>query len=142
MIRRIERLYQTYKDIAAVYIVYVSEAHASNGGFPFPASEATEFDIKEHTSYHDRCRVAQRLVDKKQLTVPFLADGMDNRVANIYLGHPDRLYLVRTDGRLAIAGEPGPDGFAPALRAAETWLEQFKRTGREPELAHEADLGE
>ena len=137
-IRRIERLYQTYKDIAAIYIVYVSEAHASDGGFPFPASQATEFGIREHQTYQHRCRVAQALVDKKRLTIPFLADGMDDKVAKTYLGHPDRLYLVDKEGRIGIAGEPGPDGFMPALRAAEAWLEAFKATGVAPQAARDA----
>lgn len=125
--------------MAAIYIVYVSEAHASDGWFPWPASGASGFDIKEHTDFRDRCRVAQRLVDTKRLTVPFLADGMDNKVAETYLGHPDRLYLVRKDGRLGIAGAPGPDGFAPALQAAEKWLREFKDTGVEPDVMLDSD---
>jgi len=73
-------------------------------------------------------------VDKKRLNVPFLADGMDNKVAEAYLGHPDRLYLVRKDGRVGIAGKPGPDGFSPTLREAEKWLKRFKETGIEPDI--------
>ena len=72
-------------------------------------------------------------MDKKRLNIPFLADGMDNKVAETYLGHPDRLYVVRKDGRLGIAGKPGPDGFAPALREAEKWLMKFKESGIEPD---------
>ena len=40
-------------------------------------------------------------------------DGIDNTVADVYGGWPDRLYLVGADGRIAYQGGPGPFGFKP-----------------------------
>lgn len=125
-------MYRKYKDIADFYIVYVSEAHAANDRRP--VGYATELGITEHVSHTERCAVAERLVKEKKLTIPCLIDGMDNKVADAYKGHPDRLFLVRKDGKLGVAGKRGPFGFAPALEEAVTWLAEFKKTGKEPEL--------
>ncbi len=113
-----------------------------DGPDPWPAAHASEMGIREHKNFRHRCRVIQRLVDKKRLNVPFLADGMDNKVAEAYLGHPVGLYLVRKDGRLGIAGKQGPEGFSPALREAEKWLERFKETGIEPDITPDSDKGD
>lgn len=125
-----EQLYQDYKDIAAIYIVYISEAHASDD--KHPVDYAKEMGIKEHTTFGERCSVAARLVADKKLTIPCLVDNMDNAAALAYQGWPDRVYLLGKDGILAVAGHRGPWGFEPALKAASQWLSQYKETGVEP----------
>ena len=59
---------------------------------------------------------------------------MDNNVDKIYKGWPDRVFLIRTDGRLGVAAIRGPWGFGPGIKAAEKWLSEFKKTGKEPPL--------
>ncbi len=125
-----ERLYQDYKDVAEFYIVYISEAHASDGRRPVPYAE--ELGIKEHTSYGERCTVAGRLVKDKKLTIPCLIDAMDNTAADAYQGWPDRIYLVGVDGRLGVAADRGPWGFKPGLDAAKKWLAAYKKTDEDP----------
>jgi len=125
-----EQLYQDYKDVAEFYIVYISEAHASDGSWP--VAYAKEMEIKEHTSFGERCTVADRLVKDKKLTIPCLVDKMDNTAADAYQGWPDRVYLVRTDGRLGVAAARGPWGFKPGLDAARKWLAEYRKTGDDP----------
>ena len=127
-----ERMYQTYKDLADFYIVYISEAHALDDSWPVPY--AKDLGIKEHTTYGERCGVADKLTKDKKLTIPCLIDGMDNAVEKRYKGWPDRVFLVRKDGKLGVAGQRGPWGFAPGLEAAKGWLAQYKKTGEEPAL--------
>ena len=124
------QLYQDYKDVAAIYIVYISEAHAMDD--KSPVGYAKNLGIKEHTTYGERCSVATRLVNDKKLTIPCLVDNMDNAVEKAYQSFPDRIYLVGKDGKLAMAGNRGPRGFKPALDAASGWLSQYKETGVEP----------
>jgi len=130
-----ERMYQEYRDVAEFYIVYISEAHAQDDRFPVPY--ASELGIKEHKTFGERCQVADRLTKDKKLTIPCLIDGMDNATANAYQGWPDRVYLVRKDGRLGVAAGRGPWGFKPALRKADKWLASYKTTGTEPEIVEE-----
>ena len=127
-----EKLYQDYKDIAEFRIVYISEAHAIDDLRPVPY--AIDKGIKEHKTYGERCSVAQRLIDEGKLTIPSVIDKMDNHVAEAYDAHPNRLFLVRKDGRLGVAGGLGPRGWDPSMEQAQKWLAQFKKTGKEPEL--------
>jgi len=128
-----EKLYQTYKDIAGIYIVYISEAHASDDSWP--VGYAKEMGIKEHTNFGERCAVAEKLVKDKKLTIPCLIDNMDNKAADAYQGWPDRVFLVRKDRRLAVAAARGPWGFKPGIKAAEKWLAEYKKTGEEPSIS-------
>ena len=132
-----EQLYQDYKDDAAIYIVYISEAHAMDDRNP--VGYAKEMGIKEHTTFGERCSVASRLVADKKLTIPCVVDNMDNAAEKAYQGHPDRVYLIGKNGKLAVAGNRGPWGFQPALGAAGKWLAQYKETGVDPAPVHLED---
>ena len=132
-----EQMYQDYKDIAEFFIVYISEAHAEDGRRPVPY--AKELGIKEHKTYGERCSVANRLTKDKKLSIPCLIDDMDDTVDGMYHGHPDRIFLIRKDGKLGVAGKRGPFGFKPALDNTQDWLAEYKRTGTEPEIAIPAD---
>lgn len=133
-----ERMYRKYKDIAEFYIVYITEAHAEDDSWP--VEYAKRLGIKEHSQYSERCSVAERLVKEGKLTIPCLVDGMDNTVGSTYHASPDRVFVVRSDGRLAVAGRRGPWGFKPGLEAADRWLSAYRATGVEPELgAYAAD---
>jgi hypothetical protein len=50
--------------------------------------------------------------------MPMAVDDVDNAVASVYGGWPDRLYLVAADGRIAYQGGEGPFGFLPEELAA------------------------
>lgn len=113
-------------------MIYINEAHAADGDWP--VEYAKKKGINEHTNFGERCTTAQMLLDEKKLTIPCLIDGMDNAVNLAYKAHPDRIFLVRTDGRLAVAADRGPWGFKPGLEATEKWLSQMKETGTEPDL--------
>ncbi len=133
-------MYQEYKDIAEFRMVYINEAHASDGNWP--VKYAKELGITEHDDYGERCTTAKMLFDDKKLTIPCLIDGMDNAVNKKYSAWPDRIFLVRTDGRLAVAAARGPWGFKPGLDASKKWLSEFKTTEKEPELPKKPDTDE
>jgi hypothetical protein len=129
-------MYQTYRDIAEFRIVYINEAHAADGSWPMPI--ALEKGIVEHKNLGDRCATAKRLLEDKRLSIPCLIDGMDNAVNESYGAWPDRIFVVRTDGRLAVAAAKGPRGFKPGLKAAEEWLARLRESGNEPPLDSES----
>ncbi len=127
-----EKMYQDYKDIVEFRMIYISEAHAADGTWSVPY--AKELGLTEHKSYGQRCSQAQKLLSDKTLTIPTLADGMDDKVNEAYKAWPDRIYLVRKDGKLAVATDRGPRGYVPAMEAAKEWLVEYKKTGKEPAL--------
>jgi hypothetical protein len=130
-----EQMYQDYKDVVEFRLVYIREAHAMDS--QRPVGYAREKGIEEAENFDERCTTAQMLMDDESLTMPMLIDGMDNGANEAYKAHPDRVFLVRKDGRLAVAAARGPRGFAPGLQAAQEWLETFSESGEEPELTEE-----
>ncbi len=124
-----ERLYQEFEDIAEFRMVYIREAHAADSNWSVPYAE--EKGITEHDDYEERCTTAQMLLDDESLTIPCLIDSMDDAVNRAYSAWPDRIFVVRTDGRLAIAAARGPRGFEPALRETRAWLETLRDEGAE-----------
>ena len=131
-----ETMYQTYKDIAEFRIIYINEAHAADSNWPMPI--AKEKGINEHKSIADRCATAEMLIKDKKLTIPFVIDKMDNKVGDAFSAWPDRIFVVRTDGRLAVAAGQGPFGFKPGVQATEDWLAALRESGFEPPLDPEA----
>jgi len=127
-----EQMYQDYKDLAEFRMVYIREAHASDSRWP--VGYAKDLGITEHDDYGERCTAAKKLLDDKSLTIPTLVDDMEDSVNKDYRAWPDRIYVVRTDGRLAVAAKRGPFGFKPALDETKKWLEEFKKTGTEPPI--------
>lgn len=130
-------MYQEYKDIAEFRMVYIKEAHAADSNWSVPY--AKEKGITEHDNYEERCTSARMLLDDESLTIPCLIDSMDDAVNQDYRAWPDRVFVVRTDGRLAVAAAQGPRGFEPALRETRAWLKAFKRDGVEPALPGDGD---
>ena len=127
-----EQMYKNYKDIVEFRLVYITEAHAADSNRS--VGYAKEKGINQHKNYGERCTTAEMLMEDKSLTMPTLIDGMDNAVNNAYSAHPDRVFLIRSDGRLAVAAARGPSGFKPGLDTTRQWLAEFKKNGKEPSL--------
>ncbi len=127
-----EQMYQDYKDLVEFRLVYIREAHAADTNFS--GGVAHEFGINEHQTHAERCEAANLLLENEELTIPCLIDDMWDAVSHVYSAHPDRVYLVGTDGRLAIAGKPGPGGLKPGLVEVNKWLSEFRQRGSEPGL--------
>ncbi len=127
-----EGMYQDYKDIVAFRVVYIKEAHAADSDWPVPY--ATEQGINQPKEYGERCALAQKLVDEKELTIPAIIEDMANEVDKAYHAAPTRAFLVRKDGLLAVAGDRGPRGLTPSLEEIKKWLEEYRETGKEPGL--------
>jgi len=127
-----EKMYQEYKDIAEFRIVYINEAHPEDGSWP--VQYAKEKGIKQATTFDERCQTADMLLKDKELNIPTIIDGMDNAVNEAYSAWPDRIFLIRADGRLAVAGKQGPWGYKPALDETAAWLVEYRKTKTEPAL--------
>jgi len=117
-------MFQEYRDIAEFRIVYISEAHAIDDARPNRFAKLK--GIYEHKNYGQRCSTAEMMMQAENITIPCIIDDMDNYVSVAYEALPDRLYVVRKDGRLAIAGQRGPKGFRPALEETWIWLAKYK----------------
>ena len=107
---RLNELYARWKDQVQFYMVYIREAHPSDGWqvpnnliedivFPEPKTDA------ERTEAAASCQVAM------DIRMPMAVDSIDNAVDEKYVGLPMRLFLVDAGGRIAYAGDKGPFGW-------------------------------
>ncbi len=70
--------------------------------------------VEDPVTLSERNEVAKVCMTKLALEpIPALVDDVDDAVGTAYAAHPDRMYLVGRDGRIAFRGGPGPMGFDP-----------------------------
>src|SRR5437870_5059305 len=111
-----EQLYTSYGARAAMFVVYIAEAHAVDGWQVAPNVQEGVC-ITRHRTIEDRREAALRCTSDLGITVPTLVDDMDDTTCMAYSAWPDRVYVVGTDGRIAYKGAPGPWGFRVAEAA-------------------------
>lgn len=102
----LQKAYEANKKKADFYWIYISEAHAIDDARP-----SRTVKIKEHTTLEERKKVASECAKSLELKIPLLVDDMENTVAEAYSAHPDRLFIVDTEGKVAYSGGKGPWGF-------------------------------
>lgn len=100
-------LYAEYSDRVQFLMIYIREAHPVDGW------HIGSHDIHDPTTIEERRAVAGQCEEAMQYGIRTYVDEMDDAVMTAYAAHPDRLYLVDVDGRVAYAGGRGPFGFDP-----------------------------
>ena len=125
-----------YGEKVEFVVVYIREAHALDGASPRGVGGDQPI-VEEPLTFEERLGVAQRCdarLDLSAFTV--VIDDIKDTTSAAYAAHPDRLYLVGKEGRIAFAGGPGPREFsAPELEDAirgELGMEPLERE-EEPE---------
>ena len=79
-----------------------------------PENRRSGVAVLEPTTSEERLAVATSCAVGLKMAMPMAVDGLDNAVASAFGGWPDRLYLVRRDGRIVYQGGEGPFGFKPS----------------------------
>jgi thiol-disulfide isomerase/thioredoxin len=109
----LEKLYRRYKDRATFVMVYVREAHPTDG-WRMESNDRVGAITAQPKSYDERVSVAQKCGKVLDLGFPMLVDTIDDAVGARYSGMPGRLYLVDRDGKVAFKSGRGPYLFKPA----------------------------
>ncbi|PWA20769.1 hypothetical protein CCH79_00007245 [Gambusia affinis] len=99
-----KQLVRDFGDVADFLVVYVAEAHSTDGW-----SFGNNFDISEHQSLEDRLSAAQILLQNDPLC-PVVVDEMSNVSAIKYAAQPERLYVLQA-GKVLYKGKMGPWGY-------------------------------
>ena len=107
----------------AFYVVYIEEAHPTDG-WEMPSNIQENILIASAKTFLERDAAAQTCVVKLGLHVPALVDDMQDSTERAYTAWPDRLYVISREGRVAYKSDAGPFGFLPeelahALRTLE-----------------------
>ena len=108
-----EKFYQRHKDRATFAMIYVREAHPTDG-WVAESNERAGISLRQPGSYNERAGVAQTCSRVLGLGKPMLVDTIDDKVGGPYSGMPSRLYLIDRKGKVAYKSGRGPFGFKPA----------------------------
>ncbi|QDV36613.1 deiodinase family protein [Tautonia plasticadhaerens] len=108
----VEKLYRRYRDRVGFLLVYVREAHPTDGWHMFD-NFRQGYNLDQPTTFGRRVEVAQQCRATLDLDIPMLVDAIDDPVGTLYSGMPARLYLIDRDGRVAFKSGRGPFGFKP-----------------------------
>ena len=122
-----EEIYERFRDRAEFFVVYIREAHPTDG-WQVPTNRTEGILYEQPGTDEGRETVAGACRIGLEISIPMLIDGIDNRVEQAYSAWPDRLYVVSTDGTIGYKGKPGPGGFKP--REVERYLERTVADGR------------
>lgn len=109
----IEKLVRRYGDRASFAMVYVREAHPSDG-WAMESNDRVGVTLAQPTDYEARVKSAELCTSRLQLGLPVLVDTIDDAVGARYSGMPGRFYVLDGKGRVAYKSGRGPFGFKPA----------------------------
>jgi thiol-disulfide isomerase/thioredoxin len=106
----IEKIYARYKDRANFLMVYVREAHPTDG-WAMASNAKAGVELKQPTTYDERVKACGLFSGKVKPGFPVLVDEIDDRVGHGYSGMPGRLYVIDAAGKVAYKSGRGPFGF-------------------------------
>lgn len=116
------RLVEDFSDVADFLLVYIDEAHPSDG-WVAPPMGPYSFNIRKHQNLEERLRAACTLI--KHFPLPpqcqLVADCMDNN-ANIAFGVSNERVCIVQQRKTVYLGGKGP--FFYNLNEVRQWLEQ------------------
>lgn len=117
----LERLYERYGEQFHFLVVYVREAHPSDG-WAMRRNEAAEIVLPQPLKYEERSAVAKQCRSFMGDRIPLVVDEMDDPVGREYSGMPSRLYLLDAERRVVFKSGRGPHYFRPSeLEEALLW---------------------
>jgi hypothetical protein len=109
----VEKFYRMYKDRATFAMIYVREAHPTDG-WSMESNDHVGVSLAQPKTYEERVSVATTCGKRLGLGFPMLVDTIDDAVGARYSGMPSRLYLIDRQRKIAYKSGRGPFGFKPA----------------------------
>ena len=106
----IEAIHRRHKMNAEFLMVYVREAHPSDG-WKMEQNERFGVSVKQPTTLGERTKVAGQFCTKLKPAMPVLVDEIEDLAGNMYSGMPGRMYVIDSKGKVAYKSGRGPFGF-------------------------------
>lgn len=130
----VEAVYERQKENADFLMVYVREAHPTNG-WAMKSNEKAGVAFAQPTTLDERRAVAEQCAAKLNPTMPLLVDDVNDAVGNAYSGMPARLYVIDTEGKVAYKSGRGPFGFKPEEMEQALLMLRFEEAAKTPPVA-------
>ncbi|KAK7152790.1 hypothetical protein R3I93_010879 [Phoxinus phoxinus] len=113
---------EEFSDVADFLLVYIDEAHPSDG-WAAPPMEHFSFEVRKHRNLEERMFAARKLLEHFSLPpqCQWVADCMDNNANVAYGVSYERVCIVQKN-KIAYLGGKGP--FFYNLKDVLHWLEK------------------
>lgn len=113
---------EDFSDVADFLLVYIDEAHPSDGWVAPPMGSSC-FNVRKHQNLEERLGAARKLTEHFSLPpqCQLVADCMDNN-ANVAYGVSNERVCIVQQRKIAYLGGKGP--FFYNLKDVRQWLEQ------------------
>jgi thiol-disulfide isomerase/thioredoxin len=116
-----EQLYAKFQDRVHFYLIYVREAHPTDGR----VIPGNQFQIRSPQTPDERERVAGNFARELGVQMPILIDGIDNAVERVYACWPNRMYVIDAGGKIMDKGMAGPGGVSASAKRATAILDHL-----------------
>ena len=113
MYPEVDALRERYQDEANFLMVYVREAHPTDG-WKMQSNARADVAVAQPTTFDERAAVCTQFCQRLKPTMPVAVDELNDPVGNAYSGMPARLYVIDRAGLIAFKSGRGPFGFKPA----------------------------
>jgi thiol-disulfide isomerase/thioredoxin/Ca2+-binding EF-hand superfamily protein len=108
----IDAVYQRHKEEANFVMVYVREAHPTDG-WAMESNVRAGVAFKQPTTLAERIEVCEAFRKRLKPGMPVVVDDITDPVNTAYSGVPARCYVIDAKGKVAYKGGRGPFGFKP-----------------------------
>jgi thiol-disulfide isomerase/thioredoxin len=106
----IDAIYQRHKDNATFLMVYVREAHPSDG-WVMESNTRVGVKVAQPKTLDERVKVCDQFCQKLKPNMPIVVDEIEDTAGNLYSGMPGRYYVIDPQGKVAYKSGRGPFGF-------------------------------
>ena len=113
-------LVRQHEDVADHLVVYIEEAHPSDGW----VSSDAPYQIPKHRCLEERLSAA-RLMHLEVPGCAVVVDNMENASNAAYGAYFDRLYILH-GGKIVYQGGRGPEGYR--ISELRDWLNRYRQT--------------
>jgi thiol-disulfide isomerase/thioredoxin len=108
----VDALYQRYKDQVNFLMVYVREAHPTDG-WKMASNAKSGVTVKQPATFAERTKVCDQFCERLKPSMPVVVDEINDPVGHAYSGMPARLYVIDARGKVAYKAGRGPFGLKP-----------------------------
>lgn len=109
---------QEFRDHAAFVLVYIDEAHPTDGW----AMPGNPFEVARARSLDDRRAAAIGFRNRLGIAIPIALETMDRSAERVFGAFPNRLVIADADGTIVSASTPGPWSTREGARTAAATL--------------------
>jgi hypothetical protein len=108
----VDSVHERYKDRATFLMVYVREAHPTDG-WKMESNARVGVALKQPTTATERTEACELFRKKFKPGLSVLVDEISDPVGTAYSAMPARLYVIDAHGKVAYKSGRGPFGFKP-----------------------------